>query len=214
VSGYPVLLEGTRIEALVVGGGPVADRKVAALVECGARVRVVATEMCPSLRARLSSHPTLTIAVREFVTGDIGDATLVIAATNVRAVNARVAADAGRLGRLVNVVDAPDEGHFVTVAAHRAEPLVIGVSSGAVPGAAARVRDAIASRFDSRFQSAIIALTALRRRLITSGDRDGWSAVERELLDESFCERVETGVFRTRYAEWESRLASGPAGAR
>ena len=40
--GYPVMLDLTGADVLVVGGGAVAARKVAGLVEAGARVTVVA----------------------------------------------------------------------------------------------------------------------------------------------------------------------------
>lgn len=203
MSGYPVLLEGTRIQALVVGGGAVAWRKAHALLECGAHVRMVAPEVCAEARNAAVGYPRLEIVGRPYVREDISGALLVVAATNVRAINARVAADATRLRRLVNVVDAPGEGHYVTVAAHRADPLVVGVSTGAVPRAAARIRDAIAVRFDSRYRAAVVALAALRQRLLAR-DADEWQAAEAALIDENFCARVEDGTFGTWVAQWET----------
>ena len=79
---------------------------------------------------------------------------MVVAATNVRAVNARVAADALACGRLINVADRPEDGNCVTVAAHHAGALVIAVSAGGVPPVASRIRDAVAERFDARYAEA------------------------------------------------------------
>ena len=42
MSGYPVILDGSKLSALVVGGGAVATRKVRALLDGGVRVKVVA----------------------------------------------------------------------------------------------------------------------------------------------------------------------------
>jgi siroheme synthase-like protein len=190
VSGYPLVLDGARIRALVVGGGVVAHRKAAALLESGATLRVVAPALSPEMQS-LVDHPRVTVSQREYDTGDIADATLVIAATDRREVNARVAADAHAAARLVNVADEPAEGDWVSVATHRAGPLVIGVSVGGVPTAATRIRDAIAERFDRRYAGALTALIALRRQVLDSGGTDAWRQVDRELVGPDFCERVE-----------------------
>jgi precorrin-2 dehydrogenase / sirohydrochlorin ferrochelatase len=210
VSGYPVLLEGTRIDALVVGGGTVAWRKTAALLECGARVRVVAPAMCDALRREAASLPRLVLIERAYRPEDIDGSMLVIAATNDREVNARVAADADHCHRLVNVVDAPADGHYVTVAAYRADPLVIGVSTGGIPRAASRIRDAISARFDSRYRSAIASLGVLRQRLLAGGDGAGWRAAQSTLVDEGFCDGVEDGTFGARLAAWQVSAGVDP----
>ena len=190
MSAYPLVLDGARIRALVVGGGVVAHRKAAALLESGATLRVVAPSLSPEMRL-LVDHPRVTVSEREYDTGDIADATLVVAATDRREVNARVAADAHANARLVNVADEPSEGDWVSVAMHRAGPLVIGVSVGGVPTAATRIRDAIAERFDRRYVSALTALIALRRQVLDAGGTDAWRQVDRELVGPDFCERVE-----------------------
>jgi precorrin-2 dehydrogenase/sirohydrochlorin ferrochelatase len=150
VSGLPILVEGRALRALVVGGGAVAARKAAALSGVGASVRVVAASPGDAMRA-LADSGQVTLDERVYAAGDIGDALLVVAATDDRAVNDTVAAHARAANRLVNVADLPDSGTFATMAAHRSGSLVVGVSAGGVPGAAARIRDAIAVRFDERY---------------------------------------------------------------
>jgi len=185
-----VVLDGARIRALIVGGGPVAHRKAAALLESGATIRIIAPVPCRSVQD-LAKHERVSVSEREYESGDIGDATLVIAATDRREVNASVAADAHAAARLVNVVDEPAEGDWVSVATHRAGPLVIGVSVGGVPTAATRIRDAIAERFDARYAGALTQLIALRRQVLDAGGTDAWRQVDRELVGPDFCERVE-----------------------
>jgi siroheme synthase-like protein len=202
VSAYPVVLEGALIDALIVGGGAVAERKARALLDAEARVRVVAPVISPALRA-LAAHasPRCTLLERPYAASDIADATLVVAATDDREVNARIATDARRAGRLVNVVDAPTAGNCITAAVHRSGPLVIGVTAS-VPSAAISIRDAIAERFDGRYAEALDALAALRGRLLAAGDRDGWRRAATAFIDDEFCARVEMGRLADEVAEW------------
>lgn len=213
MSGYPLLLEGSRIRALVVGGGRVAHRKAMALLESGAAVRVVAPEIAHPLREAAAHWPRLLLVERAYASSDIGDAVLVIAATHVREVNAAVTADAVAFGRLVNVADFPDEGTCVTVASHASGSLVVGVSAGGVPDAATRIRDAIAERFDGRYATALARLVTLRGELLEAGDRDGWFAAKRELAGDDFCETVERDAFSARVTAWRAQHPREPDGA-
>jgi precorrin-2 dehydrogenase / sirohydrochlorin ferrochelatase len=204
MSGYPLLLEGSRVLAVVVGGGQVAHRKAMSLLQSGATVRVIAPEVCDALRGAAAGCARVELVQRPYASGDVGEANLVVAATGSRTVNAQVAADALSAGRLVNVADAPEEGNCATVAAHRAEGLVVGVSAGGVPAAAARIRDALAARFDGRYGTAVATLGTLRRRLLADGRAESWRSAERELVGHDFCAAVERGEIPQRVAVWEA----------
>lgn len=201
MSGVPILLEGSALTVLVVGGGAVAVRKAAAFAAAGAAVRVVARAPSAAMRA-LAEGGGVVLQVRAYARDDIGDAALVIAATNDRATNAEVADDAHASSRLVNVADAPETGSFATMATHRAGGLVVGVSAGGVPGAAARVRDAIAGRFDARYATALAGLAALRRSLLERGASAEWREIAAQAFDADFCESVESGALDARVAAW------------
>jgi siroheme synthase-like protein len=176
-------------------------RKATALAEAGAAVRVVALVAGEAMR-ELARSRAVTLEERPYDPRDVGDVELVVAATSDRQVNARVCADARQAGRLVNVVDAPEEGSFATMATHRAGQLVIAVGAGGVPGAAARIRDAIALRFDARYARAMETLSMARRALLDSGRGEEWRARSRELTGEAFCELVEQGALDARVATW------------
>ena len=197
---FPIALHGERLTAVVIGGGSVGTRKAMALLEAGARVRVVSPEVTPELgdaeRVRRLS------VVRESYRADqLGDAALVIAATDSREVNAQIAVDAHSRGKLVNITDFPDEGNFHTMALHRSGDVTIAVSAGGVPGAAARIRDAIAERFDARYGRAVSALRGLRSRLIAGGD-ERWRDAAPKLLADDFCSSVEDGSFTEKLDTW------------
>lgn len=200
MSDFPIALHAERVTAVVVGGGVVGTRKALALAETGAQVRVVSPETTPELDEAAKARE-LTIVRESYRAEQLDAATLVIAATDSRAVNAQIAIDAHSRGKLVNVTDFPDEGNFHTMAVHRSGDVTIAVSSGGVPGAAARIRDAIAERFDGRYERAVSALRGLRSRLIANGN-DQWRAAAPKLLDDDFCRSVEDGSFPNKVDSW------------
>ncbi len=210
MSGYPILLEGSLIEALIVGGGSVAERKAGGLLECGARVRVVAPGISPGLKELALRHARLSIVDRAYQNGDIGTATLIIAATSDRVVNSRVAAEARADGRMVITADAAGHGSCTSMAVHRVGTLVVGVSAGGVPSAAARIRDALALQFDQRYAAALQTVSNLRRRLLESEDSDAWAAANSALLGPDFCALVEGGELAAVVARWAPDTASNP----
>jgi len=142
----------------------------------------------------------MTVAECPYEPSHLGDATLVIAATDDTELNARIADDAR--GRLVNVASAPELGNVATPAVHRAGDVVVAVTAGRLPSAASRLRDAIGQRFDGRYGNAVAALSSLRRALIAAGQRDRWSHAADALIGENFCELVESGELDARMAAW------------
>jgi precorrin-2 dehydrogenase/sirohydrochlorin ferrochelatase len=202
VSALPIVLDGSAISALVVGGGRVGARKVRALVDSGARVHVVAPTIVDDIETLATSTEMLRVTRSRYVVEHLRDATLVIAATDDPAVNATVADDARAAGRLVNVVDRPELGDFITPAVHRCGDLVVAVTAGGVPNAAARIRDSIGRTIDGRYAAAVRDLAALRRTLIAAGKRERWNEAAAALVGEDFCERVESGAFAAGIAAW------------
>jgi precorrin-2 dehydrogenase / sirohydrochlorin ferrochelatase len=202
VSELPIMLHGEAIEALIVGGGAVAARKARALLIAGARVRIVALEIGSEVRALAEAHGKLHVEERPYASSDIGNAQVVLASTNDRALNRRVADDAHAAHRLVNVADDPARGNCRTTATHRAGDLVIGITAGGVPSAAVRIRDSLAARFDNRYATAVATLASLRRRLPDNGASDEWTRAAEALIDDRFCERVEHGTIESEAAQW------------
>ena len=200
MSDFPIALHGERLTAVVIGGGSVGTRKALALVEAGVQVRVVSPEITAELEEAERTR-RLSIVRESYGPGQLGEAGLVIAATDSREVNAQIAVDAHSHGKLVNISDFPDEGNFHTMALHRSGDVTIAVSAGGVPGAAARIRDAIAERFDARYGRAVSALRGLRSRLIAGGD-ERWRDAAPKLLADDFCTSVEDGSFSRKVDSW------------
>jgi precorrin-2 dehydrogenase/sirohydrochlorin ferrochelatase len=199
----PLILDGAEVEALVVGGGAVATRKTLALLDGGAVVRVRAPRVSEELVRHQGNGDRLRIECSVYDEASIGDATLIVAATDDADVNARVAADARRARRLVLVANDPPAGNCVMPAVHRSGELLVAVTSGGIPRASARVRDSLARRLDNRYASAIRELGRLRQQLLARGDRAAWHSAAKTLLADDFCESVESGAFSERIAAWQ-----------
>src|SRR5947207_14380920 len=90
---YPLGLRLRGRRVVVVGGGQVALRRVARLLEAGADVLLVAPEATAAL-AGWAKAGRLRWERRPYAGGDLDDAWLVLACTDVPAVNAAVAAEA------------------------------------------------------------------------------------------------------------------------
>lgn len=145
---YPLFADLAGRAVLVVGGGPVAERKARALLNCGAAVRVGAPRLTRTLRA-WAAEGRLAHLTGPFQEDWLESAWLAIAATDDRALNARVkaAADARRI--LANVVDNPALSSFQVPAIVDRAPLTIAVSSGGTaPILARRLRERMEALFD------------------------------------------------------------------
>jgi precorrin-2 dehydrogenase / sirohydrochlorin ferrochelatase len=202
VSAYPIVLDGAGISALVVGGGRVAERKIRSLLDAGARIHVVAPLVTAKIESLATQSDALRVTRSTYSRNHIKGVTLVIAATDDPEVNATIASEARAAGLLVNVADRPELGDFITPAVHRSGEVVLAVSAGGVPNAAARIRDSIGRVVDGRYAAAVQELAALRRALIASGNRERWAEAAAALVGEDFCERVESGNFGAEIAEW------------
>lgn len=148
-----VALQPSLGSALVVGGGSVAARKVASLVEAGFAVVVVAPTITESARAA-----GVQLRQRAFEPGDLEGHSLVFACTGDRAVNRRVGELCAKRGIPVNVADAPAESSFHSVAVHRSGGIQVGVSTGAAgPRLAAAIRDELALALAPEWETRVAA---------------------------------------------------------
>src|SRR3954465_15454344 len=92
---YPVGLRLLDRRVVVVGGGQVAHRRVAGLLDAGARVTVVSPQVTPALESLVGAGG-LTWVRRRYERGDLDGAWYAVAATDDPMVNAAVAGEAER----------------------------------------------------------------------------------------------------------------------
>ncbi|NOX09913.1 MAG: uroporphyrinogen-III C-methyltransferase [Gammaproteobacteria bacterium] len=181
----PIFLAIKQRPCLVIGGGDVAARKVTMLHKAGARIIVVAPELCADLQTRASAGEIEHIA-RGFESADLNEKVLVIAATDDSAVNQLASKLANEQGIPVNVVDNPALCSFIVPSILDRSPVMIAVSTG---GASPVLARQLRSRLESMIPSAYGRLATLMDEF-------------RPLVKEAFSDTQQRKQF------WEDLLAS------
>jgi siroheme synthase-like protein len=162
---------------LVVGGGPIAARKVGGLLGCGAVVTVIAPDVC----AAMTQLTPLTVARRAYAAGDAAGFRLVVSATGIPAVDGAVYADAEAAGVWVNSADDVAHCTFILPSVHRDGPVSLAVSTGGTsPALAAWLRTRLAESGGPGLGELAGLLGQARQRLHDAGrstERVDWSAL-------------------------------------
>ena len=166
---FPIFLKLENRAVVVVGGGVVAEGKIPALLEAGARVRVIAPEITQTI-ARWSEQRKLEWHARKFEPGDLAGATLVVAATSAPGVNEAVFREADRLGIFCNAVDDIRHCHFYYGSIVQRGDLQIAISTnGKSPALAQRLRKELEAQFGPEYEQWLEWLGTARDVLRTAG---------------------------------------------
>ena len=137
---YPIFLDVSGKRVLVVGAGDVALRKIEALLECAAKVAVVAPETCDGVD-ELARRASIDLFRRKFQPDDIEGAALAIAATSDESVNRSVSVICRSRGVPCNVVDVPELCDFHVPSVVRRGGITVAISTGGgCPAFAGRLR--------------------------------------------------------------------------
>ena len=167
---YPIFLQLNNKLCVVIGGGDVATRKVTALLESNATVRVISPQLSPELEA-LSDAGRIEACRHAYTADSLSGAYLVIAATSSPAVNRQAAAHCGANNIPINVVDAPELCDFIVPATVKRGPLTIAVSTGGnLPAMARQIRQKLESEFDEAYGELLTALGEARTRVLRDID--------------------------------------------
>lgn len=158
-------------DVLVVGGGEIARRKIELLLRSGAHITVVAPDIS-ELVASILQENVHSLNATIYDPGFLSGKALVVAATDDRAVNEAVSADAKRVGIPVNVVDSPELCTVTFPAIIDREPLVISVgSAGLAPVLTRFVRELIERTLPERI-SMLAGYLGSRREKLKESFRD------------------------------------------
>jgi len=160
---YPAFINLCGKQCVVVGGGKVAERKVLTLLDSGAAVKVISPALTDVLEKQKDKGRIRHIR-RNYRSGDLKGAFLVIAATSDERINRKVSDDAPCL---VNVVDKPEMANFIVPSVVNRGPMTIAVStSGASPAIARAVRKELELLYNKDFGQFLDFLKKLRKRAI------------------------------------------------
>ncbi len=161
---YPMMVDLAGRRCLVVGGGPVAERKVRALVEARAEVVVVSPTLNPGLTG-LKREGRIVHRPRRYRTGDVAGSFLVLGATNDPEVNGRLADEAKAAGVMANLADSPASSTFLVPATLRRGDLVIAISTeGNSPALARKIKEDLESVYGEEYAELLKVLEQVRER--------------------------------------------------
>ena len=166
---YPLNVDLTGRLIVVVGGGIVAERKVAGILAAGERslVRVIAPGATAQLRALADSGRIDWHSVR-YAHDMLAGAFLVYAATDCPAVNAKVAAEAKDRAILVNIIDDPSASSFQIPSSVRRGDFLLTVSTGGESPALSRaIRMELEQLYPEAFGQWLERVARLRREMRT-----------------------------------------------
>jgi siroheme synthase-like protein len=169
---YPLYLEMNRRCCLVIGGGAVAERKIASLLKAGAEVTVISPDVTETV-ARWSNDGSIRFHARHYQREDLNGHDLVFVATNDGSVNAQVHQDGKNEGVWVNAADDPEHCDFILPSVLRRGELTVAISSGGNSPALARtIREELESYFTQEYEQlaglAAEARVELRKRSLSA----------------------------------------------
>ncbi len=172
---YPMCLDMAGRSCLVVGGGPVAERKVGGLLDAGARLTVVSPAVTPQLDD-WAREGRIRLIRRRYESSDLAGQSLAFVATDDGVVNVEVARDARAAGVLINAADDPAHCDFILPAVLRRGELTVAVSTGgASPALSRMLRDELDAYLAREDYAALVRVVAdARRALRAQGVRAPW----------------------------------------
>jgi len=199
---YPIFLELSARRVVLIGGGAVATRKARVLLSAGARLVVVADRASDVLTNLCAEHGVELIRAR-YAKEYIGEAILVVAATDDDSVNRQVYADCQTLSILCNVVDDPPHCDFFVPAVVKRGDLQIAIGTeGNCPAYAGHLRKKLEKVITEQHGQFLAELECIRQLII----KDVAEPADRKALLGMLVDDDSFELFRTEGSEaWHAR---------
>lgn len=166
---YPVYLNLRGRRCVIIGGGAVAEGKIARLLDSGAEICVVSPDATPGIR-QFVADGAVRWEERKYKYGDLEGAFIAIAATNVREVNRRIFEEANERAVMLNAVDDPPNCSFIAPSIVQRGPVTLAVSTGGVsPALARKLRESLQASDDLAWADLSSVMAVVRSHLREEG---------------------------------------------
>ncbi len=186
---YPVFLDVSKKNVLVIGGGTVALRKILSLLKCGASVSVASIKFHPRILA-LEAKGKIVIHKKKFSPEQLNHKNLVFCATDNHELNQKVAQVCFERGLWVNVVDNPSLCSFIVPSTVNRGEVVFAISTGgASPALAKYLRKKIEKSFGKEVGILSQLLKEQRSQLLEMS-LNKRRRVLKEFLNEKFLKEI------------------------
>jgi precorrin-2 dehydrogenase/sirohydrochlorin ferrochelatase len=165
---FPMFLKLDGRRCVVIGAGTIARPKIESLLRASAQVTVIAPDAHAEIE-QWASNGRVEWHRREFAPEDLDGALLVVAATNVKAVNHSVAEAARAAGVLCNSVDDPPDCDFYYPSVVERGDLQVAVSTaGKSPALAQRLREELSAMLPDDVGGWLDAIGEQRLRVLAA----------------------------------------------
>lgn len=165
---FPIFLKLAARPCVVIGAGNLAESKIESLQAANAKITVIAPEANERIQG-LAAAGEIEYQQRPYADGDLAGSFLVVAATNVPAVNRAVFAEATAKGVLCNAVDDPPFCDFYFPSVVRRGDLQIAISTaGDSPALAQKIRKDINAQLPLDAGEWLADLGNLRREVVAA----------------------------------------------
>ena len=165
---FPMFVKLAGRPCLVVGAGKVGEPKIGALIDTGARIRVVAIEASAAVR-EWAREGKIELDLRPFSPEDLKGVFLTVVATASGKFNESIYRETQRRGVLCNVVDVPDLCDFFYPSVVRRGDLQIAISTaGKSPSLAQKLRQQLEKQFGPGYAEWVEELGATRKLVLAS----------------------------------------------
>ena len=184
---YPAFIDVRGRRCVVIGGGALGEGKVVKLLECDARVIVIAPEVTSVVKG-LAAKGKVEWLMRQYRSGDLAQAFIAIASTEDDEIDRQIYAEAEERNVLLNVVDVTHLCTFIAPSvARRGEVTVATSTGGASPALARTFREKLESSRILEYADLAPVLARgraeLRQRKLRVAPDHWQSCITEELLD-------------------------------
>ena len=164
---YPIMLNISGEQAVIIGGGEVALRKLSDLIDAGANIKIISPEFNDEIiKTSELFKDRITLIKKRYERGDLDGALLVFSATNDTDVNREIFNEAREKNILINASDDPPNCSFYIPSFIRRGDLIFSVStSGASPAMASRLRRDMAQHIPDNIETILKKLNKARTLL-------------------------------------------------
>jgi len=163
---YPINLNISGQLCVVIGAGAVAARKIAALLPCEARIRIISPELSVGVKQIVNEHKLEWVS-RAYLRGDLQGAALAFALTDRPEVQQQITTEAIEQGIPINIADNPSACTFQTAATVRRGDLLISISTGSgSPALAAAIRKDLELQYGPEYGDLVKLLSLIRQMTV------------------------------------------------
>jgi precorrin-2 dehydrogenase/sirohydrochlorin ferrochelatase len=162
---YPIFFDASRRRCVVIGGGPVAQRRIEGLLAAGASVTVVSPVITAAL-AKLVAQGALRHVARSYEPGDLAGCSLALVATDDAEANESIFTEAHLRGVWINSADDPANCDFILPAVVRRGELSVAISTGgASPATTRAIREELDTYFTADYARLVQIAGEVRQEL-------------------------------------------------